>query len=129
MKKPKINIYGLKGWRLPKATYKRARWLAADYPRIKDEYENMLTDTPAHDGQPRSSGPGDPTARVAAKRAAMMDDVKAVEKAFEEIPAEYARDVYKHLTENVPFPDWGAPNTWYDYQAKVLYFIALRRGY
>lgn len=129
LRKPKTNAYGLQGWRLPKATYKRARWLVSDFPRIKVEYEGMLSDTPDHEGPPGSGGPGDPTAKIAAKRAALHDDVAAVEKAFKEVPAEYARDVYKHLTEGVPFPDWGDSHTWYEYQRMTLYLVAIRRGY
>lgn len=129
LRKPETNAYGLQGWRLPKATYKRARWLVSDYPRIKAEYEGLLTDTPPHNSPMGSGGPGDPTAMLAAKRAALHDDVTAVEKAFEAVPKEYSRDVYKHLVEGVPFPDWGDAHTWYNHQRQVLYLIAIRRGY
>lgn len=129
MKEPEVNVYGLKGWYLPKATYKRARWLVSDYPRIKAEYEGMLSDTPDHEGPPGSGAPGDPTAKVAVKRMALHDDVAAVEYAFEKMPKEYARDVYKHLTEGTRFPDWGDAHTWYKYQRMALYLVAIRRGY
>ena len=129
MKKPKINAYGLRGWRLPKATYKRARWLVSDYPRIKAEYENLLTDTPDHDGQPGSAGPGDPTAAVAARRAVLSDDVWAVEKALKAIPKEYAGGVFRHLTEGEQFPGYADRMTWYDHQAELIYLIARIKGY
>lgn len=129
MKRPKVNDYGLYGWRLPKATYKRARWLVADYPRIKTDYENLLTDSHAHDGPIRSGAPGDPTAIVASKRARLASDLQAVEKAFKIVPEEYVQAVYNHLTEGVPFPDWGNPNTWYEWQRRVLYYVAMLSGY
>lgn len=89
----------------------------------------MITDTPEKDGQPGGSGPGDPTARIAARRESLGRDVDAVEKAFARIPKEYAGEIFKHLTTRSQYPAWGDPHTWYRHQRKVLYLIAVIRGY
>lgn len=129
LRKPKINAYGLKGWALPHETYKRAVWLVRDYPRIKREYEDMLTDTPAHDGQLRSSKPGDPTQTIAVKRAALADDVHAVEQALQHIPPEDAKEIMRHLAEGKDYTVPAHRNTWQNRMKPFLYMVAIYRGY
>lgn len=129
MKKPKINAYGLKGWELPYETRKRVYWLVRDYPRIKQEYEDLLTDTPAHDGQPGSSSPGDPTQRVAIRRARLAEDVQAVEKALQYIPEEDAREIMRHLAKRKEYTVPAHRNTWQNRMKPFLYMVAIIRGY
>lgn len=124
-----INHYGLKGYRLPPKTYKRARYLVEDYPRIKAEYENMLTDTPANDGQPRSKKPGDPTQAIAVRRAELGSDIRAVELALQYIPKEYADQIFKHLTAGTVFTTPAHRNTWQNWTQVYLYMVAILRGY
>lgn len=129
MKKPKINAYGLRGWTLPHETYKRAVWLVRDYPRIKAEYEALLEESPAHDGQPRSSTPGNPTQAVAIKRASLAEDVRAVEKALQYIPKEDAREIMRHLTQGKEYTVPAHRNTWQNRMKPFLYMVAVLRGY
>lgn len=124
-----INHYGLKGYRLPPKTYKRARYLVEDYPRIKAEYEDMLTDTPVHDGQPKSKSKGNPTLTVAVRRAELGNDVRAVELALQYIPKEYAQQIFKHLTAGTVFAQTAHRNTWQNWTQVYLYMVAILRGY
>lgn len=124
-----INHYGLKGYRLPPKTYKRARYLVEDYPRIKAEYEDMLTDSPIHDGQPRSKSPGNPTQSVAVRRDELGNDVRAVELALQYIPKEYADQIFKHLTAGTVFSQTAHRNTWQNWTQVYLYMVAILRGY
>lgn len=129
MKKPKVNAYGLKGWNLPPAVHKRAVWLVKDYPRIKQQYESMLTDTRGTDGQPRSTDPGDPTSAAAIRRAQLADDVRAVEKALTYISKEDARQIMRHLTQGKTYTVPAHRNTWTNRAKPFIYMVAVLRGY
>lgn len=125
---PKVNQYGLKGWRLPRPLYERARGLVRDYPRIKVEYEAMLTSSPDHDSAAGGSGPGDPTGVMAIRRERLGADVNAVEKAMDILPEEYIRPIYKNIAEGARFPE-GARTTWAYWKRKFLYHVVIYRGY
>ena len=124
-----VNRYGLKGYRLPPKTYKRARYLVEDYPRIKAEYDGMLSDTPNHDGQPRENKPGNPTQNIAVRRAELGNDLRAVELALQYIPKEYATQIFKHLTAGTVFAQTAHRNTWQNWTQVYLYMVAILRGY
>jgi len=135
-----VNHYGLRGYKLPPKTFKRARYLVEDYPRIKREYEDMLTDSKRSDGQPRGTDPGNPTATIAARRAQLGDDIRAVEKALEYIPKEYADPIEKHVKDGTLYPlsvmarkERGRTpahrNTWQNWIQPYLYMVAILRGY
>ena len=129
MKRNFINHYGLKGYKLPPKTYKRARYLVEDYPRIKREYDDMLTDTPSRDGQPGSGAPGNPTAAIASRRAQLGDDIRAVELALQYIPKEYADQIFRHMTAGTVFTTPAHRNTWQNWTQVYLYMVAILRGY
>ena len=126
---PKINEYGLKGWRLPRPLYERARGLVRDYPRFKAEHEAMLIATPDREHSPGRSGPGDPTGTTAIRREQLGADVDAVEKAMDVLPEEYIRPIYKNIAEGVKFPDYGSETMWGYWKRKFLYHVAQFRGY
>ena len=128
-KAPKTNLYGEKGWRLPPAVFRRAKYLVRDYPRIKAEYDRMLTATPDHDGAPGGSGPGDPTGALAVRLAALSDDIRAVERAMKKVPSEYRKDICRHIVEGRRYPDYAGRVTWGYWQQVFLYHVAIFRGY
>jgi len=101
----------------------------ADYPRIKTELDSLITKTPGAESQPGGSGPGDPVAAAAIRRESLAADVRAVEKAFSAVPEEYAMEIFKHLVEGEPYPDYANRKVWYYWQQVYLYNVATLRGY
>ena len=124
-----INHYGLRGYKLPPKTYKRARYLVEDYPRIKAEYEDLLTDSPVIEVPQRTNKPGDPTQTIVIKRSELGNDVRAVELALQYIPKEYADQIFKHLTAGTVFAQTAHRNTWQNWTQVYLYMVAILRGY
>ena len=81
---------------LPKNLYRQILYLIKDYDRIKLLWEEELYTTQRGDGGPRGSHISDPTFAKAVKRIRLEEDLKAMDKALEQIPEEYQEHVINH---------------------------------
>ena len=64
-------------WVLPRNLYRQTLFAIRDYPRIKEEYEDLLQGSPADmDGQPKGNNVGDPTAVTAVKAKSYITRLK-----------------------------------------------------
>ena len=109
---------------LPKNLYRQILYLIKDYDRIKLLWEEELYTTPRSDGGPRGSHATDPTFSKAVRRIRLEEDLKAMDKALEQIPEEYREHVINHARYSIPFPDWANRKTWSKYQSKYIYHVA-----
>lgn len=108
----------------------RALWLVRDYPNIKHRLD--LLDgygTGQGDGQPKARTPRSPVEGLAIKRAALSDQLKPVDLAFEEIPEEYRAGLWSAIVERKRYPDYAAPITWKRQRQKLLWHVAYFAGY
>ena len=78
---------------LPYSTYALAISLVRDYDRQRSLIQDILRETAVHDGQPRGNSVSDPTAGIAQRIDALSDNVRAIDRALQELPEEYRRAV------------------------------------
>ena len=69
------------------------------YKEDKIAAENMIYTSPPHDGMPRGTAPGDPTAHAAIRREAALRRTKAIETALLSIEPEYRQMVWDVITK------------------------------
>ena len=112
---------------LPQGIYISTLWIIRDYARMKESVEDTILATPVHDGMPRGSDHGDPTAAKAMKLSdSIMRRIRAVEEAKRDIPEEYMHGVWNNIQYRMPFPDDAARETYSRYKSKYIYRVAER---
>lgn len=82
--------------------YFSAIWFIRDYENMKREAQDLLDQSPIHDGQPRGSGTSDPTAAAAERRERVLRDIKCIEDAFETVPDYFRKPLYENIVHRVP---------------------------
>ena len=71
---------------LPSNLYMRMLYLVRDYNRLKEEYTNIIHETPHNDGMPKGNMTGDPTLEKVLKTESISREVGAVEQALYQVP-------------------------------------------
>lgn len=104
-------------------------WFIREYPKLKEKYDNLLGQSPAMDGQPRGTGIGDPTGRVAAQSAELSLQLMAIKDGLRAIPEEYQRHIFLNIVDRVPFPDYANRKTWKKWKQRYVYAVALRMNW
>ena len=118
-----------KAYLLPRNEYMEALWFIRGYRRALDDYEAILESSSApSDGQPRGSGPSDPTFLKASRLAVVSAKIRPVEKALERVPAEYRRGLLRAIIERERYPDYAHPNTWALWRHRFVYWVAIEAG-
>lgn len=109
----------------------RALWLIRDYPHIKARLDQIdgYGSGGGNDGQPRAHNPKSPVEGLAIKRAALADQLRPVDLAFDEIPEEYRRGLWLNIVERQRYPDYAALKTWQRQRQKLLWYVAEYAGY
>lgn len=82
--------------------YFSAIWFIRDYDNMKREAQDLLDQSPMHDGQPRGTHTSDPTAAAAERRERVLRDIKCIEDAFAIVPDEFRKPLYENLVHRVP---------------------------
>ena len=112
-------------YKLPRNVYYQALYAVRDYARVRSEYKEMLHASAPSDGQPHGSTPGDPTGKLAARRAELSDKLTAIDRALCEIPKEYRRGVADNVRYGAGYPlTMAGIATWSRYRRKFLYYVA-----
>ena len=97
---------------IPKDVYMEVMWKINGYERRRRERENILFASTSRDGQPKSSGMGDPTANAATRLAMLSESVEAIDKAMHDMNALYTckmkRDDTGQFDALGAFNDYGA---------------------
>ena len=116
---------------LPHDLDMRTIYLVRGYDRIKLEHDSIPGGSPAPpDGMPRGQNIGHPTEREALKMAALLDDLRAVEKSLEMLPPEYRRPVFENVAHRArasAFPM--SRRTMSRMRAIFLWNVAWRKGW
>lgn len=110
---------------LERTVYNRVLAVVRDYDRMVRDYNEILHETAAGDGQPGSNTPGDPVARKAERLDRLWEDIRAVEMALIRIPPEYREGVLR----NIQYGGWPVDvpahlNTWSKWRRRFLYLVA-----
>ena len=112
-------------WVLPHNLYRQTLYAIRDYPRIKEEYEDLLQGSPADmDGQPKGNNDGDPTAATAVKAEKLHNRLKAIDDAKMIIPKEYQKGIWDNIVYGKPFPIYAHKNTFGYHKAHFVYEVA-----
>ena len=109
---------------LPHNLYMQVLYLIRDYDRLKKEYHDIIDETPFNDGQPRSGGITDTTAKKAVKIASISDKLASIEQSLILIPMEYRSHVFNNIVYGVIFPDYANRNTWSIYRCRFIHHVA-----
>lgn len=118
---------------LPHHLYMQTLYLIRDYDRLQREYHDLIDETAKSDGQPRASGPGDPTGKKAIKLESTAEKLRAVEQSSIMVPEEYRNHVMANVMYGSPFPrsnssgrDIASKNTWSIHRCRFIYHVAER---
>ena len=110
---------------LERTVYNRVLAVVRDYDRMVRDYNEIIHETAAGDGQPGSNTPGDPVARKAERLDRLWEDIRAVEMALIRIPPEYRDGVLR----NIQYGGWPSDvpahyKTWLYWRKRFLFFAA-----
>lgn len=114
---------------LPSAVYHQTIWTIRDYYRMKQEADDILTESSAaYDGMPHGKKTVDIVAKKAAKRESLIAKITAIESALSEIPTEYQKPIWKNILYGTPYPAHADRSTYGRNKAKFVSSAAKRLG-
>ena len=114
---------------LPYAVYMQTVWIIRDYPRMKEEAQAILEESPPPpDGQPRGTGKGDDVFSKAARREDLLRKTKAIEYALGTVPKEYRFGVWLNVIERRAFPRDAGRSTYGKWKSRFVFEVAVRLG-
>lgn len=117
-----MNRYPRKIKGMPADVYNRTLWTIRGYTRMKEAAEDIIHERKQQGEKVQTNTPGNPTARIAEEREALLKDIKAVEDALNTIPAEYRKMVMENIADKkAAYNIQGAhENTIYNYRKKMF---------
>ena len=109
---------------LPHTLYRRVLALVRDYPRMIQEREIIVYESPENAGG--KNGPGRPTEGKALRIATLSDDICAVERALEKLPHEYRQGVLDNVVFGVKreFLINAGEATWQRWRGRFFWHVA-----
>lgn len=112
---------------LERSLYVRTLALIRDYDRMHKEYIAIATQGKSVsdiDGMPHGSNTADETFNKVNSMSAYWQDIQAVEQAFEIVPPEYRRGVWRNITQNVRYPDDASKRTYAIHKQRFIWKVA-----
>lgn len=114
---------------LPSAVYHQTIWTIRDYYRMKQEANDILTESSAAmDGMPHGEKAVDVVTKKAIKREALIGKISAIDAALLDIPAEYRKPIWKNILYSTPFPSYADRSTYGRNKARFIASAAERLG-
>lgn len=114
---------------LPSAVYHQTIWAIRDYYRMKQEANDILTESSAAmDGMPHGEKTVDVVTKKAIKREALIEKISAIDAALQEIPAEYRKPIWENILYSTPFPSYADRSTYGRNKARFIASAAERLG-
>lgn len=114
---------------LPHSVYYQTIWTIKGYYYHKEKIDDIILATPDHDGMPKGSDHGDPTAAKALKIKESGQIVRVIEEEKNKIQAEYRQGVWQNIMYGERFPLDAHRNTYSYHKHKFIYNVAVRLGY
>ena len=115
---------------LPHNLYMRTLYVIRDYDRRKDEYIALAYVSPHQmNGAPGSGRPSNPTENRGIRRAALFDELEAVEQALMAIPDEYRQGVRQNVMYGAWYPKNADVRTYQRWKQRFVYLVAGRLGF
>lgn len=96
---------------------------------LKERIDDIILSTPNHDGMPRGTDHGDPTAAKASKIARFQSVVTVIEEEHKKIPDEYRAGVWNSIMYGERFPDDADVSTYSRHKSRFIYNVAVRLGF
>lgn len=113
-------------YRLPHVVYHNTLWTIKSYFYYKERINDIILETPEHDGQPRGSGVSDPTYAKAVKIEKYANIVHVIEEEHQAIQEEYRVGVWRNVVYGERFPDDAHWTTYSRHKSKFVYNVAVR---
>ena len=114
---------------MEKSVYRRVLAFVRDYDRMVRDYHEILHETAASDGQPKTHAPGDPVERKIERMDAIWGDIRAIEIALMEVPPEYRSPVMrKVITDKWPVNVPAGKNLPGYWKKRFLYRVAKKQA-
>lgn len=111
---------------MPSAVYYQALYAVRDYDRLCNEYTDLLhSSAPSVSVKVSGSKIGDPTERRAERLTSLSKKTESIERALEQIPAEYQKPVFNNVRYGDPYPYTASTSTWSRWRRRFLYAVAL----
>lgn len=95
---PKIN-------KLPNYIYRTTVDFIRGYDEMESELEDMIMEKHVEEIPVKNKTPGNPTAKTAERRERKLAKVKAIDKAFNTVPAEYQGMLFDNIVYETPMEE------------------------
>lgn len=110
---------------LPGNLYMQTVYQIRDYHRLKEEADAILNESPPPpDGQPHGSSKKGEVERKAMRREKILQTVRVIDDAKEQIPEEYRKGVWENVMYRAAFPDDAHRNTYGLHKSRFIYTVA-----
>lgn len=111
--------------------------LIRNYDRFKEKAEALLAKDMGirTDGQKTTASvKADPTAATAESREKLLEEIRAIDEAINQIPEEYRKVVWAWVKEGRPLytidgSQYASERTWYEYKRRFVTAVARRKGW
>ena len=114
---------------LPKPIYVQTIWQIKAYHMLKERIDDIILATPVHDGMPKGSDHGDPTAAKGTKIARFQSVINVIDEEHRKIPDEYRAGVWRSIMYGERFPDDADISTYSRHKSRFIYNVAIRLGF
>lgn len=108
---------------MPRTLYRRVIAVIRDYPRQRQEVNDIIYGTTSPDVAVAGGKIGKPTEDMVIRLERYMRDLDAVEKALGKIPKEYQKDVFNNIVCGKRFPATAHYNTWLRWRKRFIWFV------
>ena len=116
-------------WLLPRSLYLRTLYTIRDYPRMKAEYDAVVSALPSRPAVRRGKGyHADPTADRAARAEHLLRETRAVESALRIVPEEYRKGLMDSITQFKRYPRDADPRTYRTWKQRFIFAVAENLG-
>lgn len=114
---------------LPHHVFYQTIWTIKGYFYQKEKMEDIILATPEHDGMPKGSDHGDPTAAKAMKISDAARIVNVIDEEREKIQQEYRTGVWRNIMYGERYPGDADVSTYSRHKGRFVYNVAVRLGY
>lgn len=111
---------------LPREVYHQTIWIIRDYPRMKEDADAILVESPGpSDGLPRGKGgTSDPNAGKAIRREELLAKIRVIDRELARIPREYRKAIWQSIMYRTPYPMDAERSTYGHIKSMFIYRVA-----
>lgn len=113
---------------LEKSTYMQTLWFIRRYWSLKEEYQNILDESPHSEGI-RGTGISNPTAMKQERLERLHDDIKIIEDSINVVPVAYQYGILANIIDREPYPMNASIRTFNRWKRRFVYNVAVRKKF